>query len=204
MLETFAAINRPPLSGLKGHGRLLAALGADRRGFHALGTVAAQRLVALAFTGLAPLGLVLEAFVGVKELLARGKHEIRAAVDALQDPVLVLHASPPCSNRPARRQPRQTRSVRLSLSRLSLAASVLFVPCLLAIAFTGQRLLHPLLFTRFEVIRMAFHFFDNVFLLNLPLEAAQRVFQGLAFLKSNLSQKDTPPSPTRYYENARL
>jgi len=51
---------------------------------------------------------------------------------------------------------------------------------------------------------MAFHFFDNVFLLNLPLEAAQRVFQGLAFLKSNLSQKDTPPSPTRYYENARL
>jgi hypothetical protein len=35
---------------------------------------------------------------------------------------------------------------------------------------------------------MSFDFLYDVFLLNLPLEAAKRVFQGLPVLKSHFSQ----------------
>jgi len=95
LLEALATVNRTPLSGLERYSRFLAALGTDCRGLHALETVAACRLVALRFAGLAPLGFVSEALVGVKELFASGKYEFRPAVDALQDPILVFHASPP-------------------------------------------------------------------------------------------------------------
>jgi hypothetical protein len=37
-------------------------------------------------------------------------------------------------------------------------------------------------------------FLDDVLLLYLPLEPAQRIFQRLAFLHSNLCQKNPPPN----------
>jgi hypothetical protein len=40
---------------------------------------------------------------------------------------------------------------------------------------------------------MSFDFFYDVFLLDLPLEAAKRVFQGLSVLKSYFSQPISTP-----------
>ena len=42
---------------------------------------------------------------------------------------------------------------------------------------------------------MSFDFLYDVFLLNLPLEAAKRVFQGLPVLKSYFSQPIYTPVP---------
>jgi hypothetical protein len=40
---------------------------------------------------------------------------------------------------------------------------------------------------------MSFDFLDNVFLLNLPLKAAQGVFEGLSLLQSDLCQMNYTP-----------
>ncbi len=42
---------------------------------------------------------------------------------------------------------------------------------------------------------MSFDFFDDVFLLNLPLKAAKRVFQRFPFLKPYFSQPMYTPVP---------
>jgi hypothetical protein len=44
---------------------------------------------------------------------------------------------------------------------------------------------------------MLFDFFDDVFLLNLPLKAAQRVLQRLSVLKSYFSQAINTPVSMR-------
>jgi hypothetical protein len=46
----------------------------------------------------------------------------------------------------------------------------------------------------FQVKRVFLNFLDDVFLLNLTLEAPQRILDGLAILNSNLSQSVHPPS----------
>ena len=46
---------------------------------------------------------------------------------------------------------------------------------LLPVPFAGQRLLGPELLARFQIEGMTFHLFDDVFLLNLALEAAEGV-----------------------------
>jgi hypothetical protein len=53
----------------------------------------AQRLTALHLTGLATFGFVLESLVREEKLLPRRENELRSAVHALQDPILVLHRS---------------------------------------------------------------------------------------------------------------
>ena len=73
---------------------------------------------------------------------------------------------------------------------LSLPAS------LLPIAFAGQRLLDAELLARLQVEGVPFDFPDDVLLQNLPLEAAERVLQRLAFLELYLSQV-APPSILR-------
>ena len=88
----------------------------------------------------------------------------------------VIEGPPPSSTR---RPPTVTENNR---------TLVLFLPDLLAIALTCQRFLHTLLFTRLQIERMTFYFLDNVFRLNLALEAPQCVFKRLAFLNSNLCQ----------------
>src|SRR5437868_950350 len=69
-----------------------------------------------------------------------------------------------------------------------------FFAGLFAAPFAGQRLLHALLFTRLQVIRVPLYLFDDVFRLHLAFEAAERIFQRLAFLHSNFSQSKTPPN----------
>ena len=65
---------------------------------------------------------------------------------------------------------------------------VLLLTDLLAIALAGKRFFHALLFARLQVEGMTLHFLDDVFRLDLALKAAQRIFERLAFLHSNLCQ----------------
>jgi hypothetical protein len=59
---------------------------------------------------------------------------------------------------------------------------------LLPVSFAGQRLLGPELLARLQIEGMPFDLFDDVFLLNLPLEAAKGVFKRFALLKLNFCQ----------------
>jgi len=70
---------------------------------------------------------------------------------------------------------------------------ILLFTSFLAIPFSCQRLFDPALFARLEVEGMTFHFLDDVFLLHLAFEAAQRIFKRLAFLYANFRQRTTPP-----------
>lgn len=72
---------------------------------------------------------------------------------------------------------------------------LLFFTLFLAAALSRQSLFHPLLFARLQVKRVALYLFDNVFLLHLPLEATQGVFQRFAFLQSHFRQRNYTPKP---------
>ena len=93
LLEAFPAKHRAPLCGLERDGCLFAALRANRLGFHTLyaSHAAARPLCAVGFARPAPLGLVLEALIGVKHLLAGGEDELCPAIPALQDLIVVFH-----------------------------------------------------------------------------------------------------------------
>ena len=65
---------------------------------------------------------------------------------------------------------------------------VLFLANFLAIALACQRFLHALLLAGLQIEGMTLHFLDDVFRLNLAFETAQRVFERLTFLHSNLCQ----------------
>jgi len=93
LLEAFPAKYRSALCGLERDGGLFAALRANRLGFHTLDAshAAARPLRAVGFARPAPLGLVLEALVGVKELLAGGENELSFTISAPQDPIVVFH-----------------------------------------------------------------------------------------------------------------
>ena len=73
--------------------------------------------------------------------------------------------------------------------RFSYCELILFLADLLAIALTCQRFLHSLFLARFQVERVALNFLDDVFGLNLALEAAQGILKGFAFLNSNFCQR---------------
>jgi hypothetical protein len=72
---------------------------------------------------------------------------------------------------------------------------VLLLFCLLAfparllpVPLAGERLFYALLLTRLQIEGVTFDFLNNVLLLNLPLEAAEGVFQSFALLKPDFSQ----------------
>ena len=65
---------------------------------------------------------------------------------------------------------------------------------LLAAAFAGQGLLDAFPLPRFQVEGVLLDLFNDVFLLNLALESAQRIFDGLTILNPNLSQSKHPHS----------
>jgi hypothetical protein len=149
----------------------------------------ADRLTALRLARLTSLRFVLEALVGEKELFAGRKHKFRAAINALEDAVPVFHCSPL-----AREQNLQPVFVPYYSLRL-----VLFVPGLLTCPFAGQCCFDPFFFSGLEIIGMSLYLLDDVLLLNLPLEAAQGVFERFSLLKSYFSQMPfTPVSFTDY------
>src|SRR5579859_8065258 len=67
---------------------------------------------------------------------------------------------------------------------------VLLFTRLLTIALPCQRFLHPALLARFQIIGVALHFLDDVFLLDFPLEATQCVLQRLALLQPYFCQRE--------------
>ena len=70
---------------------------------------------------------------------------------------------------------------------------ILLFPCFLAAALARQSFLHPLLFTRLQVERVTFYFFDYVLGLYLPFEAAKSILEGFSLLKPNFRQSDYTP-----------
>src|ERR1700728_974718 len=93
LLETFAAIYRASLCRLERNSCFFSRLRAHRLRFDTLYATGpcrrARRAISLA--RLAPLGLILEALVGEKHLLAGGENELSRTFSALQNPVMVFH-----------------------------------------------------------------------------------------------------------------
>jgi hypothetical protein len=67
-------------------------------------------------------------------------------------------------------------------------------PDLFAVPLASERLFDALFLARLQIKGMFLDLFDDVFLLDLPLETAQRIFNGLAVLNSNLGHSVHPPS----------
>ena len=65
---------------------------------------------------------------------------------------------------------------------------VLLLTSFLAAALTRQRFFHALSFAGLQVERVTLYFLNNVIGLDFPFEAAKRVLEGFALLKSNFSQ----------------
>ncbi len=72
---------------------------------------------------------------------------------------------------------------------------VLLFTSLLAIPLARQSCLDATLFTWFQVVGVTLDFLDDVLLLNLTLEPAQRIFERLAFLYANLCQLSHTSQP---------
>jgi len=197
LLETLPTVNRPPLSWLKGNSRLFSTLSAGGCGFDPMVALPAQGLAPLHLTRLATFWFVLKSLVGEEKLLPRCENELRSAVHTLQDPIPVLHNRTPLPEQgPTPDELRSGRTPRGLCRSHSYAASgslILFVSGLLACPLASQGRLDSLFLSRFQVERMSFDFLYDVFLLNLPLEAAKRVFQGLPVLKPYFSQPICTP-----------
>ena len=71
-------------------------------------------------------------------------------------------------------------------------------PLLLPGALPRERLLRSTLVARLQIEGVFLDVLDDVFLLHLPFETAERAFNGLAFLNLYFRQGNTPPSSSRY------
>jgi hypothetical protein len=212
LLKALAAVNWTTLCRLERDRGLFSALRTSRLRFGSLKTIALARsycIRAFRFAGFASLGLVLEALVGEEHLFAGCEHKFRAALRALQNPVLVLHVTlrgptlgaglASSSDRPTgagsttRRLPSQPIQSRFGISRgLKL---IQLSPLLLTQALTRKSLLRPALFTGLHVKTVLLDFLDNVLLLHLALETAQGVFKGLTFLDHNFGHAELTSKP---------
>jgi hypothetical protein len=78
---------------------------------------------------------------------------------------------------------------------MRLSPRVLFQlsPELLAVTFSRQRLLGSAFVTRLQIEGMLLDIFDNVFLLNLPLEPAESAFDRFALLYLHFSHARYTP-----------
>jgi hypothetical protein len=173
LLEALLAEDRTALSGTEGDRGLLAARRARGLCFHALPgeSVAAPASRArhgstgsLGLAWLATLGFVLELLISEKELFARRPDELVAAIHAPQGLVLELHRSPP------------RELVVLWVLLLQLASE------LLTVALTRQSLFGSALVPWLQIEGVLLDVLDDVFLLDLPLEATEGTLDGLALL----------------------
>jgi hypothetical protein len=96
--EARAAVNGSPLRRVERHSRLLTALCALHRDLDTLadtgglgGGNGGETFVLGLLAGLAPLGLVLQAFVMKEDLLPARPDEIISAINTLDRPILELH-----------------------------------------------------------------------------------------------------------------
>jgi hypothetical protein len=100
LLEAFPAIDGPALRHFEGHGSLLATLRTNRSGNSARASVPLLSYATrcggpFRLARPTPLGLILKPLIGVKELFSGGKHELRSAINALEDLVFVFHEIAP-------------------------------------------------------------------------------------------------------------
>jgi hypothetical protein len=134
--------------------------------------------LALALTRLAALRLVSEILIGEKLLLSCSEDEICVAVDALQYSILKLWHLPGSCPPPGTALPEEgpfDPPLALGLN-LEDPNCLLEIPAtLLPVSLTGQRLLDPFSFARFQVEGMLFHFLDDVLLLDFSLEPAEGI-----------------------------
>jgi hypothetical protein len=77
---------------------------------------------------------------------------------------------------------------------------VLFFTRFLASTLARESSLDTLFLAGLQVKGVALDLLDNVFLLHLALEAAQRILQRFTLLKSYFCQTDTPPNPSGWTE----
>ena len=73
---------------------------------------------------------------------------------------------------------------------------ILLFSSFFAATLPSQRFFYTLLFARFQIKRMPFDFFNDVFLLHLAFKAPQGILEGFALLQSNFRQRTTPPNPS--------
>ena len=204
LLKTFAAIHGTPLSWLKWDGGFFPALRTDGFRLYALNAISRRYRSALRprrLTGFAPLGLVLESFVGEKHLLAGSEHKLRPAVRALQDLIVIFHGplrawpgddrrSESDASRHELTRPESFASVRLACDRPKgdrLYRLVLLSPLFLTKAFTRESFLGATSFSGLHEVAVLLDFLDDVFRLHFSLEAPESVLQRFALLNYNFS-----------------
>jgi hypothetical protein len=125
----------------------------------------------LGLAGFAALGFVFKVLVVEEVLFSRGENEIRPAVRALDYSILKLRHSLCPVNNVDRCWKEGGPDIPPSVAQL-----LNFPAILLPVPFAGQRLLGPEFLTRFQVERMSLDLFNDVFLLDLSLEAPESVF----------------------------
>ena len=204
LLVTLAAIHGAALRRLEWDRGFLPALRTNRFRLAARGTVRRCAGGMRGLAGLTPLGLVLEALVGVKHLLAGSEDKFRAAFDALQYLVAVLHLLLrwPLGGGPTW-QPRGGGEPRFP-SRVPVRTlvpspvstwplSVLLAPHFLAHSLAGERGFCPAPFSGLHVVAVLLDFLDDVRLLHSPLKAAQSALERFTILNVNFRQLYPPP-----------
>jgi hypothetical protein len=166
----------------------------------ALGKTGSRSALTFGFAALAALRLVLEILVVVKVLFTRCENKVRAAIHAFENAILKFrHNWPPSATL-------TTVLIEGGGDANPRRHCLFHVPAsFLPVPFTSQRLLDSRLLTRFQVKRVPFHFFDNVLLLDLALEAAQRILQRFALLQLYFSQsKNTSQLHQKFECRARI
>jgi hypothetical protein len=114
----------------------------------------------------------------IKLLFTGGKDEIRTAIDAFQNPVLkIWHGT-------ILRKKGEALAIRSACWLVLFDFPATFLP----VPFARQRLLDPQFLTWLQIEGMTLDLFNDVFLLHLPLEAPEGVFQGFTVLESHFSQ----------------
>jgi len=144
---------------------------------------------AVGLARLAPLGLILEAFIGEEHLFAGGEDELSSTFAAFQDLVVVFHTLLRGRIKQDRQRNRLVQSMKgfaedtysfLLLSAFNLPGRtpwilILLTPLLLAETLTREGLFSAALLPRLHVIAVLFDFLDDVFRLHFSLEAAEGV-----------------------------
>lgn len=198
MLEALAAKNRAALSRLEGDGGFLTTLRANRRRDRSLRcALALVGLTPLGLATLATLGLVLKSLFRVEELLPGRENKFASAVNTLQRSISVFHNRSPRAKELLAAPANEMESLLVFEGPFlaGLPWLIALEPGLFPDTLAGQRFFHPPLFPWLEIVGVTFDFFDDVFLLDLALETAKRIFQRLAFLKPNFSQSISTSIP---------
>jgi len=208
-VEAVAAEHRPALCRPEGHCRVLATDRANRRSRESFSRRGGA-LRALTLARFAVFGFVREVLFSEKRLFPRGPDEFRPARDTPESLVLELHRSSPKSAVLQARPWHQVDPCPLAKASIDKdphmaevnGPLVQFPALLFSTAFTSEGLFRPALVTRLQIERVLLDILDDIFLLHLPLEAAQGAFDGFAFLDFYFSQALSTPSPAGIVHSA--